>query len=89
MGQPRMRLPRLLAVALLLAVAALAVPAGMVEGKAPGKGGKQRKLERSNAKRWDRVTEIVRSEIRSATSKFLVDRGQVRPWRRRSARGLP
>lgn len=35
------------------------------------------KLLRSEAKRWDRVHQIVRSEIKAATKKFLTDRDQV------------
>lgn len=36
-------------------------------------------LQRSEAKRWERVHQIVQSEIKAATKKFLTDRDQVSP----------
>jgi len=41
--------------------------------KAPGK----RKLTRSDGKRWDRLQEIMKSEVKSQTMKFLEDRDKV------------
>ena len=40
----------------------------------PGK----RKLTRSDGRRWDRLQEVIKDEIKSQTSKFLRNRGKVR-----------
>ncbi len=46
------------------------------DAAAPGKGARP-KLKRSEGKRWDTITDVVRAEIRSATRKFLEGRSQV------------
>lgn len=43
---------------------------------AQGQGGRP-KLKRSQGKRWDNIADVVRAEIRSATSKFLQGRSQA------------
>ena len=42
-------------------------------GKAPGK----RKLTRSDGRRWDRLQEFMKAEIKSQATKFLEDRDKV------------
>ena len=38
---------------------------------------KKRKLERSDGKRWKRLNEVIRAEIKSQTQRFMQERGQV------------
>lgn len=69
---------RLLAVCAAVLCLAAAWRGGAAAAASDGAtGGSRPKLSRSEGRRWDNVNEVVRSEIKSATRKFLQERERV------------
>lgn len=63
---------------LLLWVLLVCSGAGRAAGVTAAAGGAAAKLQRQSAKRWTRVDEIARDEIKSTTKRFLEERNHVR-----------
>lgn len=77
----------------LLQISVQAAPPRPGAPKRPSTPSTLRTLQRSDAKRWQRLKEVMQAEVKVNTKKFLQEREQVRDWglvsTRTGLRGLP